>query len=156
MTFKDGPKTLGTADIDGSGVATLQVAFDKTGNHVITARYAGDGQTVASNSAGTTYVVDKATTTIEFTSLTAGIQTGTSATFTAEVAVVAPADHTPTGVVVIKEGATTLATRPLVNGEATWITPTSLSAGVHLLTATYQGDSNDLPVTSSEFTLTVG
>jgi hypothetical protein len=57
--------------------------------------------------------------------------------------------------VVIKEGSKTLATLTLVGGQTLWITPATLTPGLHLLTATYQGDANDLSGIFSIFALTV-
>ena len=66
----------------------------------------------------------------------------------------APAVLTPTGKLVIKDGAKTLATLTLVGGAAAERRP-RLLRGLHLLTAFYQGDANDLAGTSSVFSLTI-
>jgi len=51
VTFMDGAVTLGTATLNGSGVATLNATFMTYGSHGITASYAGDAGNSASTSA---------------------------------------------------------------------------------------------------------
>jgi outer membrane autotransporter protein len=60
----------------------------------------------------------------------------------------------PTGSVVFKDGATTIATVPLSSGAATFIT-SALSTGPHSLVASYGGDASNLPATSSVVSLTI-
>jgi uncharacterized delta-60 repeat protein len=73
---------------------------------------------------------------------------GQSVTFTASVAT------TATGTITFREGATVWASVPVVGGVATYVTST-LSVGDHIVTATYNGDSNFGSVTSSNYTHTV-
>jgi hypothetical protein len=72
-----------------------------------------------------------------------------------QVTALAPAAITPTGVIAIMDGTKTLAKLTLAGGQLLWITPMSLATGLHVLTATYQGDGNDLTSVSAPFTLTV-
>ncbi len=43
VTFFDGVKSIGTATLNSSGVATLSVTFSTNGQHILTASYAGNG-----------------------------------------------------------------------------------------------------------------
>ena len=61
---------------------------------------------------------------------------------------------TPTGTVMFKDGSTVLATVNLASGTATFTTST-LAKGSHAITATYSGDSNFIPKTSSALTQVV-
>ena len=61
---------------------------------------------------------------------------------------------TPTGTVMFKDGSTVLATVNLASGTATFTTST-LAKGSHNITATYSGDSNFIPKTSSALTQVV-
>jgi hypothetical protein len=82
------------------------------------------------------------------------------ATFGATVAVTATVQPTvagsptPTGTVVVREGATTLASGPLVAGQLVFNTAT-LSIGNHILTASYSGDSNFIPSSAPALTQAV-
>lgn len=62
---------------------------------------------------------------------------GGSVTFTA---VVTPGTPTPTGTVTFFDGPSTIGSRPLINGQATFATST-LAAGTHTITASYGGDA---------------
>jgi hypothetical protein len=62
-------------------------------------------------------------------------------TITALVQYVSGDSLFPTGTVTVKDGSTTLAALPLVNGSASFTT-TSLAVGMHPLTAIYSGDGN--------------
>jgi hypothetical protein len=42
VTFKDGPSTLGTGTLNGSGQATFTISALAVGSHAITASYDGD------------------------------------------------------------------------------------------------------------------
>ena len=69
---------------------------------------------------------------------------GQSVTFTATVTPVAPAPGTPSGTVTFLDGTTTLGTGPVTldaNGQATYTT-SSLSPGLHVITASYGGDTS--------------
>ena len=61
---------------------------------------------------------------------------------------------TPTGTVTFKDGTSVLATVKLASGSATFTTST-LVKGSHNITATYSGDSNFIPKTSSALTQVV-
>jgi len=155
VTFMDGSRILGAAPLDGSGAAALVTAFSTAGVHALAVTYGGDGQTNAAKSAAAKFTVAKAATQIAFTSPDASIAAGATASFTAQVAALAPAALTPTGKVIIKEGTKTLATLTLAAGQALWTTPLTLAPGLHLLTAAYQGDANDLLSVSTVFSLTI-
>ncbi|MDD4268650.1 MAG: YDG domain-containing protein [Thermoguttaceae bacterium] len=73
---------------------------------------------------------------------------GESLTFTATVSATIPGGEVPTGSVVFKEGANTLATVALVDGVATWTT-SALDAGSHTITAVYDGAAGFYASTAS-------
>jgi hypothetical protein len=60
VTFLDGSTVLGTKTLVGSGVASFSISSLSVGNHVITASYAGDSNSVASVSAVLTETVNGA------------------------------------------------------------------------------------------------
>src|SRR5205823_3960304 len=63
VTFKDGPSTLRTGTLNGSGQATFTISTLAVGSHSITASYAGDANFSGSTSSPLTQTVRKAGTT---------------------------------------------------------------------------------------------
>jgi hypothetical protein len=155
VTFKDGSRILGTVTLDGTGAASLATGFTTAGTHTVTAIYSGDSRTNAAKSAGVKYTVSKAVTQVAFSVPDATIVAGTSTAFSIEVTALSPAVLVPMGKVAIKEGTKTLVTLTLVGGQAKWDTPPTMTAGIHLLSAFYQGDGNDWASVSLPFALTV-
>jgi len=147
VTFKNGATVLGTASI-GAGYATLNYTFTSVGTYSLTAEYGGDTNNTASSSAA--YALDvkqPSSTTLSATptSLLAGQFVTLSATVTAT---------TPIGTVTFKDGVTTLGTTALTSGTAT-LSYAFATAGVHSLTATYGGDTINVPSTSAVASVTV-
>jgi hypothetical protein len=139
ISFTDGTTALGTAALNGSGVASFPVPPLAVGSHNITAVYAGDA-TYYGSQYSFTQTVNLAPSTTNLNTSAAVVQFSTPITFTATVTGV-PAS-TPTGNVVFQDGAVVLSTVPLnSSGIATYVNST-LPAGTHNITAVYQGDSN--------------
>src|SRR5206468_2204586 len=87
-------------------------------------------------------VVNKAnTTTPPVTSSVNPSVFGQFVTFTATVTASAPGAGTPTGIVLFKDGVTTIGSGPLSGGVATFTT-SALTAGNHIITGVYGGDAN--------------
>jgi hypothetical protein len=141
VTFKDGASTLGTAGLNGSGVATFATSSLSVGGHSITVAYSGDAHYNASTSTTLTQTVNKASTTTTVASSLNPSTHGQSVTFTATVT---PAfGGSPSGTVTFKDGATALGTGALntTTHKATFTT-SSLSIGTHRITAVYGGDTD--------------
>ena len=136
------------------GAATFTTSALAVAGHTITAVYGGDSNFTTSTSSGLTQTVNKGATTTSLGSSANPSVFGQSVTFTATVAVTAPASGTPTGTVTFKDGATTLGTGTLTAGTATFATSALALAG-HTITAVYGGDSNFTTSTSSGLTQTV-
>jgi uncharacterized protein (TIGR03437 family) len=149
VTFKDGNTLVGTAVLNGAGVATFTASSLNIGNHTLTAAYGSDGRYSASASAALIQTVNAAATTTALTSSPTIVTKGQSVTFTASVSVVAPGAGAPTGTVQFKEGAATLGTANLNSNLQSTFTTASLSAGTHAITAAYSGDANFNGSTSS-------
>jgi hypothetical protein len=152
VTFKDGTTVLGTGILDGTGTATLLTSLPTASTHSLTVAYPGDSLCNSVVSSALSQVVTKATTTTTVNSPASSVPLGQQITFTAVVAPNSPANLIPTGQVVFKDGATTLATVTLVNGQAVWTTTTPLNFGSHAITASYLGDNNDLTSVSTVYT----
>jgi Bacterial Ig-like domain (group 3)/IPT/TIG domain len=95
-----------------------------------------------------TYVT--ANTTVTLTSSQNPSQSDQPATFTATVTGVSP-----TGTVTFKNGGTVLGTATLNASRPATLTTSSLSVGTHSITATYDGDANNSPSTSTALLQTV-
>jgi hypothetical protein len=154
VTFKEGATTLGSGTL-ASGTATFQTSALAVGTHTITAAYGGSTNFSASSDATHTATVNKGATTTTLASNHNPVDPGQSVTFTATVAVTAPAAGTRTGNVTFKDGLTTLGSGSLSGGAATYST-SALSAGSHTITASYDGDTNFSTSTSSSLAQNVG
>ncbi|HLZ70038.1 MAG TPA: Ig-like domain-containing protein [Dehalococcoidia bacterium] len=141
VTFLDGSTVLAANVALQNGVATTSTSALAVGSHTITVSYAGDASNGAA-SGGVAQTVAQAATTLALSSSANGSPPfGQSVTFTATVSVVAPGAGTPTGTVTFMDGSTVLAANvPLQNGAAATTTST-LTVGVHAITATYSGDA---------------
>jgi hypothetical protein len=138
VTFLDGATTLGTAPLNGAGVATFATSALTLGSHTMTASYGGDGNCAPTTSAPLTQTVNAAGGSVGLVSSLNPSIFGQPVTFTATVAC---NGFTPTGSVTFRDGALALATVPLSGGVAGFTTP-ALGLGVHPMTAAYSGDAN--------------
>ncbi|MCX7003062.1 MAG: Ig-like domain repeat protein [bacterium] len=151
VTFKDGGTVLDTVTLSG-GVATYASSALAVGSHALTAVYGGDTNYTGSSSGvlnQTVYSAMVTPTTITLASSANPSGYGNRVTLTATVT---PA--TATGPVTFKDGATTLGTGTLSGSVATYATST-LPAGLHILTAVYDGDFNYLGSSSTNYAQTV-
>jgi hypothetical protein len=144
-TFSAGGTTMGTATVNTRGVATCTVSGSQLGAGIgqsFTAAYAPDGNSAGSSgglSGGQTVQQDATITTIA-SSVNRSVYRR-SARFTTTVSATSSGSGTPTGVVTFKDGSTSLGTRTLNGGVASFTT-SSLAAGAHSITAVYGGDAN--------------
>ena len=142
--------TLGSVALT-SGVAHLSTSTLSAGTHQVCASYHGDATYALSTSAVIAQVVRQPTATLLSEPYATPYQTtdpGHGVTFTATVSRTNAAG-TPTGQVAFKDGTTTIGTGTLDgSGRATFAT-SSLTSGLHQLTATYAGASADAPSTSA-------
>lgn len=141
VTFKDGTMTLSTVPLDGTGRATMLSNSLAGGGHSISAAYGGDATFASSASAVATLQIATgariaSTTTVSATSNPSA--PGVAVTFNASVAATA---GMPTGTVTFKTGAQTIGTATLDGGLAS-LTLSSMAVGMHLVTATYDGDAS--------------
>jgi hypothetical protein len=109
------------------------------GTKALTATYAGDGNFNPSSGIGSVQIVAAMSSTQIGSSVNPSVF-GQSVAFTATVTSAANAPA-PTGTITFLDGATSLATIGLINGQAQFAT-TALAAGPHSMTAIYSGDAN--------------
>ena len=149
VVFNDGMNVLGSAVLT-NGVTTYTTSSLSSGPHSIFISYSGDSVYGASTSTAQIVTVNLTTPAIALTvPASAGI--GSPVTLTVKVT---GTGGTPTGVVIFKDGATTLSTVTLTNGSATY-TASSLAAGTKMITAAYSGDSTFAAAVLSAQTVTM-
>ena len=139
VTFLDGLTSLGNANLV-NGQASFTLSSLTTGLHSLMATYGGDGS-FSQNSGVAGQTVQKASTSTSLTSSANPSIINQTVTFTATVSVAAPGAGAPTGNVSFSDGATSLGTANVVNGQASFTTST-LAVGPHSIDASYGGDGN--------------
>lgn len=152
VTFKNGTTTLGTDGINASGVATLNTSFATVGSYSLTATYEGDGSNDGSSSAATALTVNlPASSTTLSVSPNSGIM-GEPVTLTATVT-----GSLPGGTVTFRDGTATLGTATIADVQVgvAKFPATFTTTGVHVLTATYEGDANNAGSRSADIALAV-
>jgi hypothetical protein len=142
VVFTDGGKSIGAANLDGTGKASLAVSSLGAGNHTITASYAGDGNFLASVSPTVPLTVNKSDTTTTLSSTPKPSVFGQSVILTVAVTASGGGARIPSGTVTIHDGTTTLGTSIVDGvGKAT-LTVSSLAVGSHSISVNYAGDAD--------------
>ena len=137
----------GSAKVNGS-----TLTFTGAGTVVVAADQAGNNNYSAAPEVAQTIVVSQAEPGIVLTSSASSISAGSNVKLTATMS---GSGANPTGTVTFFDGTTTLDTATLnANGVASYSTKT-LAMGVHIITATYGGNTNYLTVTSTAVSVTV-
>ena len=151
VTLLDGATALGIANLS-AGSASFTLGTLALGSHFIVASYGGDTNNNASTSSPQTVLIQKASPTVTLSSVNNPAITGASIIFTATLA---SAAASPGGLVTWSDGGSTIGTTAMgANGVANFST-SSLATGVHLITVTYAGDTNDNATTSAPLSETV-
>ena len=136
VTFTDGATTLGTQTL-ADGQASISVSNLTVGTHTVIAGYSGASGFGASTAPAVTQTVNVAPTATALSSNLNPSASGSAVTFTA---MVTSSIGTPTGTVTFTDGATTLGTQTLANGQAS-ITRSTLTVGTHTVSASYGGST---------------
>jgi autotransporter-associated beta strand protein len=142
VNFLEGPVALGSATLDPTGRARWASRTLPAGTHTILARYGGDPNFNASDSAGLAYTVKKVASATQVSASLSPAPVGQPVTFTAVVTASPPGSGTPLGAVVFTVD-DTQPTRVSLNiaGQAT--SPAfTLTAGLHTVRARYEGSSS--------------
>jgi hypothetical protein len=138
ITFLDVGLSIGTATISGT-TATLTISSLAVGTHTLTASWPGDTNYNSGASSALSQVINRAAATVAPTSSLSPSRYGDLVAITITIT---GAGVTPTGMVVLKDGATTLGTLTLNGSGVATLATSTLAAGSHSLIATYQGDTN--------------
>lgn len=149
VTFYDGGMAIGTGGIS-YGTAYFTTASLSVGPHSITASYPGDASSLASTSKALTQTITKQTTSATISPNTNPSIFGASVVLYAHV--IGSINNVPDGeTVTFYDGSTSLGTGATSDGNAR-LTTTALTLGSHTITASYPGDSSNLPATSNVLT----
>lgn len=141
VAFKEGASTIGTADLDGSGAATLDISSLAAGQHTIVASYLGNGNYQASVSTSIAQQVSSATTVTLVSSANPSL-VGQSVQIEATVSIVAPGTGTATGSIqFLTNGVEAGLPVDLVDGKAALSTG-DLPAGTNTIEARYAGNAD--------------
>jgi len=136
VTFMDGNLALGSAQVDGTGRASITVGPLSVGGHFIAASYGGDTLYGPSAAAPTTLIVNPGTT--SSISLSFSINPAVFGQTVTATATVTPSNAP--GTVQFLDGSVSLGSAQLTNGTAT-LTLQNLAVGAHSITARYGGAS---------------
>ena len=154
VNLLDGGQQIGQATLVGTtGVGTFATSSLAVGSHSITAVFLGSSFYAVSTSPSITQVVNQAQTITSVLAAPNPSIAGLPVHLTASVTVSA-GTVTPTGTVSFMDGTVSLGSAPLGASGAASITPT-LAPGVHVIVATYSGDTNDNGSVSPGLTLPV-
>jgi large repetitive protein len=149
VTFFEGTTSLGSAQMDGSGLASLVLSSLTVGTHSITAVYSGDANDATNASAIFNQVIQKTTTSTTLTSTSVTVSQGTSVQFAAQVSSNA---GIPGGAVQFFDGTTLIGTGTVNAAGVAVLNVSNLLVGQHNIIAVYSGDTNDGPSTSTSVT----
>jgi hypothetical protein len=148
VTITSGGTTLGSGPVNPTtGTVTITTTILPVGNDPITATFGGDTNNNPATGS-TTQTVSKASPAVVLTSSVNPSSFNQSVTFTATL----PANTT--GTITFLDGSTTLGTGAISNGVAAFSTST-LTAGIHSITASYGGDANNNAAVSAPLSQTV-
>ncbi len=140
-TFGGNTTTLATGlAVNASGVATFSTSTLAVGLHSVVATYSGDTMHFTSASSAVIQTVLEGTAT-NLTSTANPSAVGQNVTFTATVTISGGGGVTPDGTVSFMDGATLLSTQNLSAGGVAMFATSTLTAGVHQITAVYNGDA---------------
>ncbi|HEY1804172.1 MAG TPA: Ig-like domain repeat protein [Terracidiphilus sp.] len=141
-TFGGNTTTLASGlAVNGSGVATFSTTTLAVGLHSIVATYSGDTMHFTSTSAPALIQTVFEGTATGLTSTANPSAVGQNVTFTATVTISGGGGVTPDGTVSFMDGTTLLSTQTINVGGVALFATSTLTAGVHQITAIYNGDA---------------
>ena len=146
VTIADGASVIAAGTPNAAGSISVTTGALAPGAHTLIASYAGDSLNAASTSAPAIQTVTIAQTTTALATSGNPVLAGASLTLTATVS---GNGATPAGSVTFLDGGTVLASAPLTLTGTASLAITTLLPGIHQLSASYSGDTDDQPSVSS-------
>lgn len=156
VKFLDGGTVIGSVPVTGL-TTVFKVSTLSAGAHTISATYSGDVNYAADDSNSITQTVNGIASQTALSSSVNPVTLGAPVTFTATVSFTQGQGpgSTPTGRVVFADAGAPINSAVLVNGKATYTTST-LTQGLHKITAAYSGDGIYAASTSTVLNQTAG
>jgi hypothetical protein len=151
VKFYDGNISLGGGTLSGA-TATYSTSALSPGTHAITAAYSGDARNTAAKSPAVTLTVARATPAVLLSASAGAVVSGKPVTLTASVSGSGPR---PTGTVTFYLGKTSLGAAILNSSGRAAIATNNLAQGKNIVTAIYNGDSNNAPESSPAVSVAV-
>ena len=136
VVFTDGAIVIGSGALSNEQVS-ISTSTLIYGSHLITAAYSGDSTFGVASATLTQIVLTPAA--LSLVSSADPSAPGQSVTFTSTVTSSPPSSVIPGGTVTFSDGGAILSTTPVANSQASFTT-SSLSAGIHVIAASYSGD----------------
>ena len=153
VVFNDGTTPLATVSLGANGMAVSTISSLSAGTHALNAVYRGDTNTLPGTSPTLSESIQKWLVNVAVTSSAASSLIGTP--LTVSVNVTPSSTVTPSGSVVLKDGATTLGTLALDTTGSASLDATSFSVGTHVLSVSFPGDDTNASGSSSSYTQTI-
>jgi sugar lactone lactonase YvrE len=141
VAFSADGASIGTANLDATGAATLSNSSLAPGTHSITATYAGDANDTGSTSTAISLLVNTIPTA---TALGATSSSGTNSQVSLVATVIGSSGPTPTGTVTFNSGTTAIGTATLNSSGVATLNP-NLATGSYTIVAAYGGDTLHAP-----------
>ncbi len=154
ITFLDNGVVIGTANLNGSAVATFTTSSLTISTHPITATYPATGNFASDTSNTVSQVIRRLVAVTMTSDRNNPAGAGSTVIFTATVART-EGTGTPSGQVSFYVDGVVASTRTLVNGSITYSTA-ALSPGAHTIYAGYLGDNTFAPGISTTLGQSVG
>ena len=153
VTFYDGVAAVGTAALNGSGIAQWNTQSFSVRTHNLSAQYADDSANMSGTSNTVSEIITQASTATSLASSASNTTVGTPVIFTATVT--NNNGPTLTGSVTFKDGTTVLGSVTLSSNGTSAITVSTFAPGSRGITAVYSGDTDDAASTSAALTETI-
>ena len=153
VVFSEGGTTLATVAVASDGTAGYVLSTLSAGTHSISAAYSGDTTTLSGSPAGLSQAVAKWASSTTVSSSSASETIGVPITFSVTVTPTSPV--IPTGTVVLKDGAAVLSTLSLDGAGSATYTTSSLTVGLHTITATFSADATNAVSGSTNYQQTI-
>ena len=153
VTFYAGGSSLGTGNVNASGIATLATSSLPVGTDSVTAVYSGDTNFSSGTSNAVTETVAKGSAAGTLTASTTTPTFGQNVTLTDTLPL--GNNFAPTGTVTFYSGTAILGTGSLNSSGVATLTTGSLPAGTDSVTAVYDGDTNFSAGTSNALSIAV-
>lgn len=141
VTFFDGTTPVGNVTLNAVGQAVLSVSLS-VGEHRLSVSYQGTRQFAGSTSPAVIETVNPSPSITRLVASPSSVVPGQSLNLTAMVAASTPGVGTPTGTVTFSDGNSVIGTAAVGADGAAALTTHFLTTGVHVVTATYNGDQN--------------